>query len=98
MAPRPPPGYRRGTRPIYPGTFRTVLYGFVLWGLSLLGLRPPIDLPWWLLVVGEVMVVWFIWKGWKAARRAPGNHLRLFNAQESWANAFALQALILFLW
>src|SRR6266511_4273309 len=98
MAPRPPPGYRRGTRPIYPGTFRTVLYGFVLWGLSLLGLRLPIDLPWWLLVVGEVMVVWFIWKGWKAARRAPGNHLRLFNAQESWANAFALQALILFLW
>jgi hypothetical protein len=75
-----------------------VLYGFVLWGLSLLGLRLPIDLPWWLLVVGEVMVVWFIWKGWKAARRAPGNHLRLFNAQESWANAFALQALILFLW
>jgi arginine exporter protein ArgO len=75
-----------------------VLYGFVLWGLSLLGLRLPIDLPWWLAVVLQVGVVWFIWKGWKAARRAPGNHLRLFNAQESWANAFALQALILFLW
>ncbi|HEU4398952.1 MAG TPA: hypothetical protein VFU54_14095 [Actinomycetota bacterium] len=98
MAPRPPPGYRRGTRPIYPGTLRMVLYGFVLWGLSLLGLRLPIDLPWWLLVVGELLVIWFLWKGWKAARRAPGNHLRLFNAQENWANAFALQALILFLW
>ena len=33
-----------------------------------------------------------------AARRAPGNQVRLFNAQENWANAFALQALILFLW
>jgi hypothetical protein len=98
MPPRPPPGYRRGTRPIYPGTLRMVLYGFVLWGLSLLGLRLPIDLPWWLLVVGEVLVIWFLWKGVKAARRAPSNHLRLFNAQENWANAFALQALILFLW
>jgi hypothetical protein len=98
MAPRPPSGYRRGTRPIYPGTLRMVLYGFVLWGLSLLGLRLPVSLPWWLFVVLEVLVVWFIWKGWKAARRAPGNHLRLFNAQENWANAFALQALILFLW
>jgi hypothetical protein len=98
MARRPPPGYRRGTRPIYPGTLRMVLYGFVLWGLSLFGLRLPIDLPWWLLVALEVLVVWFLWKGWKAARRAPRNHLRLFNAQENWANAFALQALILFLW
>ena len=98
MAPRPPPGYRRGTRPIYPGTFRMVLYGFVLWGLSLLGLKLPVNLPWWLFVVLQVLVLWFIWKGWKAARRAPGNHLRLFNAQENWANAFALQALILFLW
>ncbi|HEU4399764.1 MAG TPA: hypothetical protein VFU54_18225 [Actinomycetota bacterium] len=98
MARRPPPGYRRGTRPIYPGTLRMVLYGFVLWGLSLLGLRLPLDLPWWLAVLLEVGVVWFIWKGWKAARRSPKNNLRLFNAQENWANAFALQALILFLW
>jgi hypothetical protein len=98
MAPRPPPGYRRATRPIYPGTLRMLLYGFVLWGLSLLGLRLPIDLPWWLLVVLELIVVWFLWRGWKAVRRAPGNHLRLFNAQENWANAFALQALVLFLW
>jgi hypothetical protein len=95
---RPPSGYRRGARPIYPGTLRMVLYGFILWGLSLLGLRLPLALPWWPAAVGEVLVVWFIWKGWKAARRAPGNHLRLFNAQENWANAFALQALILFLW
>ena len=75
-----------------------VLYGFVLWGLSLLGLRLPLDLPWWLAVLLEVGVVWFIWKGWKAARRSPRNHLLLFNAQENWANAFALQGLILFLW
>jgi hypothetical protein len=75
-----------------------VLYGFLLWGLSLLGLRLPINLPWWPVVALEAVVVWWIWKGWKAARRAPGNHLRLFNAQEHWANAFALQALILFLW
>jgi hypothetical protein len=75
-----------------------LLYGFVLWGLSLLGLRLPLDLPWLLAAGLEVVVVWFIWKGWKAARRSPRNHLRLFSAQESWANAFALQALILFLW
>jgi hypothetical protein len=75
-----------------------LLYGFVLWGLSLLGLRLPLDLPWWLAAGLEVVVVWFIWKGFKAVRRAPRNHLRLFNAQENWANAFALQALILFLW
>jgi hypothetical protein len=95
---RPPPGYRRGARPIYPGTLRMLLYGFVLWGLSLLGIRLPLALPWWLAAVSELLVVWFVWKGWKAARRAPGNHVRLFNAQENWANAFALQALILFLW
>jgi hypothetical protein len=95
---RPPSGYRRGARPIYPGTLRMLLYGFVLWGLSLLGLRLPLALPWWLAAIGELLVVWFVWKGWKAARRAPGNHVRLFNAQENWANAFALQALILFLW
>jgi hypothetical protein len=95
---RPPSGYRRGARPIYPGTLRMLLYGFVLWGLSLLGIRLPLALPWWLAAAGELLVVWFVWKGWKAARRAPGNHVRLFNAQENWANAFALQALILFLW
>jgi hypothetical protein len=45
-----------------------------------------------------VIVIWFLWRGVKAARRAPHNQVRLFNAQENWANAFALQALILFLW
>jgi hypothetical protein len=75
-----------------------LVYGFVLWGLSLLGIGLPFQLPRWLLLVLEVAVIWMLWKGVKAARRAPGNHLRLFNAQENWANAFALQALILFLW
>jgi hypothetical protein len=95
---RPPQGYRRGTRPLYPGVFKTVIYGFVLWGLALLGVRLPIDLPRWLFLVLEVIVIWFLWRGVKAARRAPHNQVRLFNAQENWANAFALQALILFLW
>jgi hypothetical protein len=49
-------------------------------------------------LVLEVVVIWFLWRGVKAARRAPTNHVRLFSAQENWANAFALQALILFLW
>ena len=75
-----------------------LLYGFALWGLSLLGLRLPIDLPVWLRILLQLLVVWFLWKGWQAARRAPKNNLRLFNAQENVANAFALQALILFLW
>ena len=75
-----------------------LIYGFVLWGLALLGIGLPIDLPRWLFLVLEVIVVWFAWKGIKAARRAPSNHLRLFNAQENWVNAFTLQALILFLW
>ena len=75
-----------------------LIYGFVLWGLSLLGIGLPFDLPRWLFVVLQVLVIWFVWKGIKAARRAPGNHLRLFTAQENWVNAFALQALILFLW
>jgi hypothetical protein len=95
---RPPPGYRRGARPIYPGVFRMLVYGFVLWGLALLGIRLPFDLPRWLFLVLEAGVIWFAWKGFKAARGSPGNHLRLFNAQEHWVNAFALQALILFLW
>ena len=95
---RPPPGYRRGVRPLYPGVLKMVLYGFVLWALALLGIRLPIELPRWLFLALELLVLWFLWRGWKAARRAPGNHLRLFNAQESWANAFALQALVLFLW
>jgi hypothetical protein len=95
---RPPPGYRRGARPLYPGVFKMLVYGFVLWGLSLLGIGLPFQLPRWLLLVLEVAVIWMLWKGVKAARRAPGNHLRLFNAQENWANAIALQALILFLW
>jgi hypothetical protein len=98
MLRRPPPGYRRGARPIYPGTLKMVLYGFVLWGLSLLGLKLPLDLPWLLAAALEVVVVWFLWKGWKAVRRSHKNHVRLFSAQENWANAFALQALILFLW
>ena len=75
-----------------------LLYGFALWGLSLLGLRLPIDLPVWLRILLQLLVVWFLWKGWQAARRAPKNNLRLFNGQENVANAFALQALILFLW
>jgi uncharacterized membrane protein YbaN (DUF454 family) len=95
---RPPPGYRRGTRPLYPGVFKMLIYGFVLWGLALLGIRLPVELPRWLFLVLEVVVIWFLWKGVKAARRAPANQVRLFNAQENWANAFALQALILFLW
>jgi uncharacterized membrane protein YbaN (DUF454 family) len=95
---RPPQGYRRGTRPLYPGVLKMLIYGFVLWGLALLGIRLPIELPRWLFLVLEAVVIWFLWKGVKAARRAPSNHVRLFNAQENWANAFALQALILFLW
>jgi hypothetical protein len=75
-----------------------LVYGFVLWGLALLGIGLPFDLPRWLFLVLQVLVIWFVWKGIKAARRAPSNHLRLFNAQESWVNAFTLQALILFLW
>jgi hypothetical protein len=90
--------HRRAIRPTYPGTFRMLLYGFVLWGLSLLGLRLPLRLPWWLAAIGELLVVWYLWKGWKLARRAPRNHLRLFNAQEAWATAFALQALVFFLY
>jgi hypothetical protein len=75
-----------------------LIYGFVLWGMSLLGIGLPIDLPRWLFLVMEVVVIWFLWRGVKAARRAPTNHVRLFSAQENWANAFTLQALILFLW
>jgi membrane protein implicated in regulation of membrane protease activity len=95
---RPPPGYRRGARPIYPGTFKMLLYGFALWGLALLGIGLPFDLPRWLFLVLELLVVWLVWKAIKAARRSPKNHIRLFSAQEHGANAFALQALILFLW
>ena len=75
-----------------------LIYGFVLWGLSLLGIGLPFDLPRWIFLVLEVVVIWFLWRGVKAARRAPANHVRLFSAQENWANAFTLQALILFLW
>ena len=75
-----------------------LIYGFVLWGLSLLGIGLPFGLPRWMFLVLEVVVIWFLWRGVKAARRAPTNHVRLFSAQESWANAFTLQALILFLW
>jgi uncharacterized membrane protein YbaN (DUF454 family) len=75
-----------------------LIYGFVLWALALLGIELPFDLPRWLFLVLEVLVIWLLWKGVKAARRAPAHHVRLFNAQENWANAFALQALILFLW
>jgi len=75
-----------------------LIYGFVLWGLSLLGIGLPFDLPRWIFLVLEVVVIWFLWRGVKAARRAPTNHVRLFTAQENWANAFTLQALILFLW
>jgi len=75
-----------------------LIYGFVLWGLALLGIRLPIELPRWLFLVLEAVVIWFLWKGVRAARRAPSNHVRLFSAQENWANAFTLQALILFLW
>jgi hypothetical protein len=95
---RPPPGYRRGARPLYPGVFKMLVYGFVIWGLALLGIGLPFDPPRWLFLVLELIVVWFIWKAVTAARRSPKNHVRLFNAQENIANAFALQALILFLW
>jgi hypothetical protein len=95
---RPPPGYRRGARPLYPGVFKMLVYGFILWALALLGIELPFELPRWLWLVLEVAVIWLLWKGIKAARRAPRNQVRLFNAQEHWVNAFALQALILFLW
>ena len=92
---RPPPSWRRSIRPIYPGTFRTVVIGLVLWAVSLLGFRLPFLVPLWAKLLGEVVVVWFLWRGWKAARRAPGNHLRLFTAQELFASAFLWQAVIL---
>jgi membrane protein implicated in regulation of membrane protease activity len=95
---RPPPGYRRGARPIYPGVFKMLVYGFILWALALLGIELPFELPRWLFLVLEVAVIWLLWKGVRAARRAPRNQVRLFSAQEHWVNAFALQALILFLW
>ena len=94
----PPPGYRRGARPIYPGVFKMLIYGFILWALALLGIELPFELPRLLFVVLQVLVIWLLWKGVKAARRAPTNQVRLFSAQENWVNAFALQALILFLW
>ena len=75
-----------------------LIYGFVLWGLALLGIRLPFQVPRLLLLALEAAVIWFLWRGVKAARRAPRNQVRLFNAQENWVNAFALQALILFLW
>jgi hypothetical protein len=75
-----------------------LVYGFILWALALLGIELPFELPRWLFLVLEVAVIWLLWKGIKAARRAPRNQVRLFNAQEHWVNAFALQALILFLW
>ena len=75
-----------------------IIYGFVLWGLALLGIRLPFQVPRLLLLALEAAVIWFLWRGVKAARRAPVNHVRLFNAQENWVNAFTLQALILFLW
>jgi hypothetical protein len=75
-----------------------LIYGFVLWGMALLGIHLPIDLPRWVFLGLEALVIWFLWRGVKAARRAPRNHVRLFSAQENWANAFTLQALILFLW
>ena len=93
-----PPGYRRGARPIYPGVFKMLIYGFILWGLSLLGIGLPLQPPRWLFVVLEIVVIWLVWRGFKAVRRATHNQVRLFTAQENWANAFALQALILFLW
>ena len=74
------------------------MYGFILWALALLGIELPFELPRWLFLVLEVAVIWLLWKGIKAARRAPRNQVRLFSAQEHWVNAFALQALILFLW
>jgi hypothetical protein len=75
-----------------------LVYGFILWGLALLGIELPFELPRWLFLVLEVAVIWLLWKGVRAARRAPRNQVRLFSAQEHWVNAFALQALILFLW
>ena len=75
-----------------------LIYGFILWGMALLGIRLPFQLPRLLFVILQVLVIWLLWKGVKAARRAPSNQVRLFSAQENWANAFALQALILFLW
>jgi hypothetical protein len=94
---RPPPGYRRGARPIYPGVLRSVVLGMVLWAVSLLGFRLPVTIPVWAKVALELVVVWFLWRALKAARRAPRNHIRLFSAQELFANAFLLQAFILLL-
>jgi hypothetical protein len=90
--------WRRSIRPIYPGVLRVFVYGLILWALALLGIRLPIELPRWLFLLLELLVVWQLWKGWKLARRAPGNHVRLFNAQDAWATAFTLQALVVFLW
>jgi hypothetical protein len=94
---RPPPGYRRGARPIYPGVLRSILFGMVAWFLALVGIRLPFLVPLWLKLLLELLVVWFLWKGIKATRKAPRNHLRLFSAQEALANAFLLQAVVLLL-
>jgi hypothetical protein len=90
--------WRRAVRPIYPGVLRMFVYGSILWALALLGIRLPIDLPRWLFLLLQLLVIWYVWKGWRLARRAPRSHLRLFNAQDAWATAFALQALVFFLW
>ena len=48
-----------------------LIYGFILWGLALLEVELPFELPRLLFVALEVLVIWFLWKGVKAARRAP---------------------------
>jgi hypothetical protein len=94
---RPPPGYRRGARPLYPGVLKVVVIGMVAWAIALLGFRLPFLVPLWLKLLLEVVVLWFLWRGVQAARRMRRNHLRLFDAQEMLANAFLVQAFVLLL-
>jgi hypothetical protein len=46
-----------------------LIYGFILWGMALLGIRLPFELPRLLFVVLQALVIWLLWKGVKAARR-----------------------------
>jgi hypothetical protein len=93
----PPRTWRRSVWPIYPGILGPYTLAMIGYAAALSGYRLPLHVPLAVQAVLELLVLYLVWKAFKATIASRKAILRLFNAQTKIANAVLLQAFILLL-
>jgi len=89
--------YRRSIWPIYPGVVGVYLFAMGGYFAALLGFRLPFDVPTFVQVVLQLVVVLLVVQSVRTLFKARKAFLRLFKAQTLIAYAALLQAVLLLL-